>query len=126
VPRRCCPGWWSARRSAPQDRFRPPGRGRPCPGAVRPGVVEDALREASARTADVYVGGTRQMATVWDNLSTVQRVLEVLEREATLLSMLGGAEGTSIRIGDELPPTTSIWPSSRPDTRSRPGKVESA
>lgn len=66
-------------------------------------VVEEALREASARTADVYVGGTRQMATVWDNLATVQRVLEVLEREATLLTMLGGADGTSIRIGDELP-----------------------
>jgi heat-inducible transcriptional repressor len=67
------------------------------------GVVEEALRDASARTADVYVGGTRQMATVWDNLSTVQRVLEVLEREAIVLSMLGSAEGTSIRIGDELP-----------------------
>ncbi|MEX1004109.1 MAG: heat-inducible transcriptional repressor HrcA [Acidimicrobiia bacterium] len=65
-------------------------------------VVEAALREASARTADVYVGGTRQMATVWDDLATVQRVLEVLEREATLLTMLGGADGTSIRIGDEL------------------------
>lgn len=75
------------------------------PGPVRAAltVVEDALRDASARTADVYVGGTRQMATVWDNLSTVQRVLEVLEREAILLTMLGGAEGTSIRIGDELP-----------------------
>ena len=67
------------------------------------GVVEEALRDASARTADVYVGGTRQMATVWDNLSTVQRVLEVLEREAILLTMLGGSDGTSIRIGDELP-----------------------
>jgi heat-inducible transcriptional repressor len=75
------------------------------PSSVRSalGVVEEALREASARTADVYVGGTTQMATVWDNLSTVQRVLEVLEREAILLSMLGTAAGTSIRIGDELP-----------------------
>jgi len=75
------------------------------PATVRAalGVVEDALRDASARTADIYVGGTRQMANVWDSLSTVQRVLEVLEREATLLTMLSGAEGTSIRIGDELP-----------------------
>ncbi|MDX1448986.1 MAG: heat-inducible transcriptional repressor HrcA [Acidimicrobiia bacterium] len=75
----------------------------PSPVRSALGVVEEALRDASARTADVYVGGTRQMATVWDNLSTVQRVLEVLEREATILSLLGGAEGTSIRIGDELP-----------------------
>lgn len=73
------------------------------PIRVALGVVEEALRDASARTADVYVGGTRQMATVWDNLSTVQRVLEVLEREAILLTMLGGTDGTSIRIGDELP-----------------------
>lgn len=75
----------------------------PAPVRAALSVVEEALRDASARTADVYVGGTRQMATVWDNLSTVQRVLEVLEREAILLTMLGGAEGTSIRIGDELP-----------------------
>lgn len=79
-------------------------RGADVPNSVRSAlaVVEEALREASARTADVYVGGTRQMATVWDDLATVQRVLEVLEREATLLTMLGGADGTSIRIGDEL------------------------
>jgi len=75
------------------------------PGPVRSAlsVVAAALGEATARTADIYVGGTRQMATVWDNLTTVHRVLEVLEREAMLLSMLGGQGGTSIRIGDELP-----------------------
>lgn len=75
------------------------------PGPVRSalGVVSGSLKEATTRTADVYVGGTRQMATVWDNLTTVHRVLEVLEREAMLLSMLGADHGTSIRIGDELP-----------------------
>lgn len=75
----------------------------PAPVRAALTVVEGALRDAAARTADVYVGGTGQMATVWDNLSTVQRVLEVLEREAILLSMMGGPLGTSIRIGDELP-----------------------
>lgn len=75
------------------------------PGPARSAlaVVEDALDDASSRTADIYVGGTRQMATVWDNLATVHRVLEVLEREAMVLSLLGGSEGMSIRIGNELP-----------------------
>lgn len=72
------------------------------PVAAALGVVGDALLGAATRTADIYVGGTRQMATVWDNLSTVHRVLDILEREATLLSMLGGSEGTAIRMGDEL------------------------
>ena len=72
------------------------------PVAAALDVVGDALAGAATRSADIYVGGTRQMATVWDNLSTVQRVLEILEREATLLSMLGGAGGTAIRMGDEL------------------------
>ena len=34
------------------------------------------------------MGGTGQMATVWTNLTTVQQVLEVLEREAILLELL--------------------------------------
>lgn len=51
---------------------------------------------------EVYMGGTRQMAEVWDNLTAVHRVLEVLEREAEVMRMLAQASGLSIRIGDEL------------------------
>jgi heat-inducible transcriptional repressor len=61
-----------------------------------------ALGRTATRTADIYVGGTRQMATVWDNLSTVHRVLEVLEREAMLLDVLARAHGTAIQLGGEL------------------------
>jgi heat-inducible transcriptional repressor len=64
--------------------------------------AREALTRAAQQTAEIYVGGTRQMATVWDNLSTVHRVLEVLEREAKLLEILAGSSGTSIQIGDEL------------------------
>lgn len=64
---------------------------------------QEALRKAARATADIYVGGTRQMATVWDNLATVHRVLEVLEREAMLLNILARAPGTTIQLGDELP-----------------------
>lgn len=79
------------------------------PAEVRAVVSEavKAMSRVSRHSADIYVGGTRQMATVWDNLSTVHRVLEVLEREAMLLSMLGGA-GTTIQLGDELPDTEGV------------------
>ena len=39
----------------------------------------------------------------WPNLGAVHRVLEVLEREAELLSLLVHASGVSIRIGEEVP-----------------------
>lgn len=79
------------------------------PAEVRAVVHEalDAMARAARQSADIYVGGTRQMATVWDNLTTVHRVLEVLEREAMLLSMLGGA-GTTIQLGDERPDTEGV------------------
>ena len=51
---------------------------------------------------EVYMGGTRQMAEAWDNLTSVHRVLEVLEREAEVLKMVAQVSGLSIRIGDEL------------------------
>jgi heat-inducible transcriptional repressor len=65
-------------------------------------VTREALSRAAAQTAEIYVGGTRQMATVWDNLSTVHRVLEVLEREAELLEIMARTHGTAIQIGEEL------------------------
>lgn len=58
------------------------------------------LRHSAASPGEVYVGGTRQMADSWPNLG---RVLEVLEREAELLSLLVHASGVSIRIGEEVP-----------------------
>lgn len=64
--------------------------------------ARSALGRTAEQTAEIYVGGTRQMATVWDNLSTVHRVLEVLEREAMLLRILASTPGTTIQIGDEL------------------------
>ena len=67
------------------------------------GAVAEAIARTGNRSADIYVGGATQMATVWDNISTVHRVLEVLEAEAKLLDILAGEPGTSVQIGDELP-----------------------
>ncbi len=61
------------------------------------------IGRAAGAESDVFVDGTRQMATVWEDLSEVQRVLEVVEREAMVLNILARAPGTSIQIGSELP-----------------------
>lgn len=61
------------------------------------------LRQSAALPGEIYVGGTRQMSDAWPNLGAVHRVLEVLEREAELLSLLVHASGVSIRIGEEVP-----------------------
>lgn len=66
-------------------------------------AVMGTIGRAAGADSDVFVGGTRQLAAVWEDLSEVQRVLEVVEREAMLLNILARAPGTSIKIGTELP-----------------------
>lgn len=66
-------------------------------------AVARAIARSGDRAADIYVGGAKQMATVWDNISTVHRVLEVLEAEALILDILAKAPGINVQIGDELP-----------------------
>ncbi len=73
----------------------------PTRSAVR--VALSAVGEVAAADSEIYLGGTRQMAALWDNLDAVQRVLDVLEREAVILDLVSREEGTSIRIGGELP-----------------------
>lgn len=64
----------------------------------------DAVLRSDQSTRQIYVGGTARMSSVWEDFSAVNRVLEVLEREATLLAiMISTQPGTSIRIGEEIP-----------------------
>ncbi len=66
--------------------------------------VFEAIVRSDQATRQIYVGGTARLATVWEDFSAVNRVLEVLEREATLLAlMISTHPGTSIRIGEEIP-----------------------
>lgn len=67
------------------------------------GTVMAMIERAAGADSDVFVDGTLQMAAVWEDLSEVQRVLEVVEREAMILNILARAPGTSILIGSELP-----------------------
>lgn len=66
--------------------------------------VFEAIVRSGQSTRQIYVGGTARMTSVWEDFSVVNRVLEVLEREATLLAlMISTHPGTSIRIGEEIP-----------------------
>ena len=66
-------------------------------------TVADALHLVAAAGTEVYVGGTQRMSSVWEDLSAVEEILAVLEREAEVMKILAGASGTSIQIGSELP-----------------------
>ncbi len=68
-------------------------------------LLEAALAAADRSEepiAHVYVGGTSQMAAAFEDIATIHRMLELLEREAKVLALLAGA-GTNIRIGEEVP-----------------------
>jgi heat-inducible transcriptional repressor len=63
-----------------------------------------ALHGAEKSASDVFVGGTSQLASLWEDLAHVHSLLSLLERDTQLRTMLdteGG--GTSVRIGAELP-----------------------
>jgi heat-inducible transcriptional repressor len=62
-----------------------------------------SLERAEQGTRDVYLGGTSHLASLWEDLANVHRVLGLLEREAAVLEILDEqGEGTTVRIGGEL------------------------
>lgn len=70
-------------------------------------LLEAAVVAAERRATvvrDIYVGGASRPASIWEDLVSVHRVLELLEREATILSLLAASvSGTMIQLGAELP-----------------------
>lgn len=66
-------------------------------------VASEALAKAAATDRELYLGPTSTLPDAWGEISTVRRVLEVLEREAALLEVFAHLpEGTEVRIGREL------------------------
>ena len=65
-------------------------------------TITDCLHLAGSTGTEMFLGGTQRMAQVWQDLSTVQRILEIMEREAEVMSLLAGAPGTSIQLGEDL------------------------
>ncbi len=63
-----------------------------------------AAERAESGDRRLFVGGTSHLGSVWADLNSVNRVLEILEREAMLLRILARANaGTLIQIGEEVP-----------------------
>lgn len=65
-------------------------------------TITDCLHLVATAGTEVYVGGTQKATTVWQDLATVQRVLDILEREAEVMKMLAGVSGTSIQMGSDI------------------------
>ncbi len=53
-------------------------------------------------TRELYVGGTSQLASLWEDLAQVHTMLELLEQHSHVRQLLGSDdEGTSVRLGAE-------------------------
>jgi heat-inducible transcriptional repressor len=65
--------------------------------------VIEAVGRIERGSREVYVSGTAQMTNIWEDLAAIRSILELLERDAVILSILADRPaGTGIRIGDEL------------------------
>jgi heat-inducible transcriptional repressor len=65
-------------------------------------TIADCLHLAGTTETEVFLGGTQRMAQIWQDLSTVQRILELMEREAEVLGLMAAAPGTSVQLGNDL------------------------
>ncbi len=65
-------------------------------------TVSDSLHLAGTAGSEMFVGGTQRMTQVWQDLSTVQRILEIMEREAEVMDLLATASDTTIQLGEDL------------------------
>ena len=64
----------------------------------------EAVDAAAAGQRKVYLGGTAWMATLWEDIAQLQRILSVLDHQANLVGLVGdGPGGTRVRLGPELP-----------------------
>ena len=67
------------------------------------GQVGRALESAEVSSSEVFVGGTSQLASLWEDLAHVDSLLGLLDRDTQVRSIIdseGG--GTAVRIGSEL------------------------
>jgi len=66
-------------------------------------AVADSLAHTESSTQDIYVGGTSQLAALWEDLTQVHSMLRLLGRDSAIREMVDqpGA-GTAVRIGAEL------------------------
>ena len=65
-------------------------------------LVGAAMRRTEDSTSDIYIGGTSQLAGLWEDLANVSVILGILERDSALRDVLGDDDGPTVRIGAEL------------------------
>jgi len=76
----------------------------PSPVAHLVGRALQAVAEAARADRPVFLGGTSLMATLWEDLAKLQRILALLEREASVLQLVDDASRhTTVRLGAEVP-----------------------
>jgi heat-inducible transcriptional repressor len=75
----------------------------PAPVADLVGRALGAVAEAARADRPVFFGGTSLMATLWEDLTKLHRILALLEREASVLQLVDDASRlTTVRLGSEM------------------------
>lgn len=65
-------------------------------------TIVDCLHLAGTSGSEMFLGGTQRMTQVWQDLATVQRILQIMEREAEVMGLLATASGTTVQLGEDL------------------------
>ena len=66
------------------------------------GSVARAVLRSEDSASEIYIGGTSQLAGLWEDLATVSAILGILERDSALRDVMGEEDGPTVRIGTEL------------------------
>lgn len=64
--------------------------------------VDSQLLGGGEREREVFIGGTSQLAGLWNDLAIVHQMLGLLEEKAHLTEIIDAGEGTSVRFGAEI------------------------
>ncbi|MDH3607263.1 MAG: heat-inducible transcriptional repressor HrcA [Acidimicrobiia bacterium] len=66
-------------------------------------TLADAALKSESDTREMFVGGTSMLANLWEDISKVHFILELLERDSSVMGLVDSqAPGTSVLIGPEL------------------------
>ncbi|MGB5186789.1 MAG: heat-inducible transcriptional repressor HrcA [Acidimicrobiia bacterium] len=86
--------------------------------------VHQEIQHAEISTPQLFVGGTSQLAGLWADLAIVHRMLDLLERDSDVQAILGEpADGTTVRIGEEIGDTLDLAVVSTPFGPRGSGRV---
>lgn len=86
--------------------------------------VHQEIQHGETSAPELFVGGTSQLAGLWADLAIVHRMLDLLERDSDVQAILGEpADGTTVRIGEEIGDTLDLAVVSTPFGPRGSGRV---